>query len=116
MRIDWNGRSADESGLPRPTIDQIPKAIPTIPRTAAAVMTAVMARLRCGTSTGWLIPPEVAVTDSVSNSSTISRNSMARSLIDCSRWSGLFTRQRLIKRRSSAGTSGLTSSIGVGLW
>jgi hypothetical protein len=59
--------------------------------------------------------PELAVTERESNSSTICWSSIARSFIDCNRWSGFFDRQRLISRRSSAGTSGLIASTGCGL-
>ena len=60
----------------------------------------------------WVV--ELAEAESVSYSSTISRSSSARSLIDWTRWSGLFARQRLIRRRSSAGTLSLISSTGTG--
>ncbi len=60
----------------------------------------------------WLA--ELAEAESVSYSSTISRSSIARSLIDCTRWSGLLARQRRMSRRSSAGTLSLISSTGTG--
>ena len=58
--------------------------------------------------------PELAEAESESYSSTISRSSIARSFMDCSRWSGLLARQRRINRRSSAGACGLSSSTGLG--
>ena len=57
---------------------------------------------------------ELALAESESYSSAISRSSIARSLTDCTRWSGLFARQRLTSRRSSAGTLSLISSTGTG--
>ena len=57
---------------------------------------------------------ELADAESVSYSSTISRSSIARSLIDCTRWSGLLARQRRMSRRSSAGTAAFSSSTGTG--
>ena len=51
----------------------------------------------------WLVVLE-PLTESASYSSTISRSSIARSFIDCTRWSGLLARQRRTSRRSSAGT------------
>ena len=57
---------------------------------------------------------ELALAESESYSSAISRSSIARSLIDCTRWSGLLARQRLTRRRSSAGTLSLSSSTGTG--
>ena len=57
---------------------------------------------------------ELALAESESYSSTISRSSIARSFIDCTRWSGLLARQRRMRRRSSAGTLALSSSTGTG--
>jgi len=39
---------------------------------------------------------------------------MATSFMDCTRWSGALARQRRIRRRSSAGQEGLSSSRGEG--
>ena len=90
--------------------------IPTTRTTPAPTHSATGAR--CGAAAGASPDarlPELAEAESASYSSTISRSSIARSFIDWSRCSGFLARQRRIRRLSSAGTLGFSSSTGVGV-
>ena len=114
MRIVANAGGGGALRFPRSA--QRPKASPATPRSATAAKAGVWISLLDGAAS---VAPEtddaeLAEAESASYSSTISRSSSARSLIDCTRWSGLLARQRRMSRRSSAGALSFHSSTGTG--
>jgi len=71
-----------------------------------------LAAMACGPEATVL--PDGVDGESESHSSTSPRRSIARSFIDWKRWSGTLARQRRMRRRTSPGTSGFSSSTGRG--
>ena len=115
IRMVWNAWGAALSLAPRRSPHH-PTPSPAAARSPAATR-AGRPQVRPGFAAtaapeAWVV--ELADAESVSYSSTISRSSIARSLIDWTRWSGLLARQRRMRRRSSAGALSLISSTGTG--
>src|ERR1044072_5759224 len=98
MRIFWN---ESEPGSPRRRAHQ-PRAIAANTTTPDTIQGSLDARLGVAAAreaAGDRLP-ELAEAESASYSDSISRSSRARSFMDWSRWSGLFCRQRRIRRRT----------------